>query len=306
MNNIVTVAGATGQLGQRVALALARRGASVRALLRSTSSHRGHEALLRAGADVRSVSFEDGPGLTEAVRGSSCVVSALSGLADVIVDAQTNLLGAVEAAEVPRFMPSDFSCDLTKVPPGENRNFDLRRTFHDVLAKSPVRATSILNGAFADMLAWTRSPLYDFARCRVAYWGSPDQRLDFTAMDDVGEFTAAAALDAAAPRFLRIAGNEASARDLAGIARDVFGAPYELACEGALSELADRIRAVRAADPASEASVFPPFQGMQYLHNMFTGQGKLLSLDNDRYPEIRWTSVRELLQQRKSSTQAEV
>lgn len=301
MNSTVTVAGATGQLGHRVALALARRGASVRALVRSTSSHRVHEVLRRAGVDARSVSFEDGPGLAEAVRGSSCVVSLLSGLADVIVGAQTNLLRAVEAAEVPRFIPSDFSCDLTKVPPGDNRNFDLRRTFHDVLAKSPVRATSILNGAFADMLAWTRSPFYDFARRRLVYWGSPDQRMDFTAIDNVSEFTAAAALDTAAPRFLRIAGNEVSARDLAGIAGDVFGVPYALVCEGSLSELADRIQAIRAADSASEASTFPAFQGMQYLHNLFTGRGKLLSLDNHRYPEVRWTSVRDLLQQTSST-----
>ena len=71
MNNVVTVAGATGQLEQRVALALARRGASVRALVRGTSSHRAHEVLRRAGADVRTVSFGHGPGLAETVRGSS-------------------------------------------------------------------------------------------------------------------------------------------------------------------------------------------------------------------------------------------
>jgi hypothetical protein len=81
--------------------------------------------------------------------------------------------------------------------------------------------------------------------------------------------------------------HEVSARDLAGIAGDVFESAYELACEGPLSELVDRIQAVRAADPASEASVFPAFQRMQYLHNMFTGQGKLLSLDIHRYPEVR-------------------
>jgi hypothetical protein len=43
---------------------------------------------------------------------------------------------------------------------------------------------------------------------------------------------------------------------------------------------------------------------MQYLHNMLSGQGQLLSLDNHRYPEVRWTSVRDLLQQ-KSSTEEE-
>lgn len=298
-NKIITLAGATGDLGGRIATALARRGASVRTLVRVGTGAESTQALRRSGAELRQVSFDDAAGLSEAVAGSSCVVSVLSGLREVIVGAQTQLLRAAEAVRVPRFIPSDFSCDLTHVPPGENRNFDLRRVFHQEIATSSVRATSILNGAFADMLMWKRSPLYDFARHQVMYWGSPDQLLDFTTMDDVADFTAAAALDPASPRFLRVAGNTVSARDLAAAASEVFGTPYEVALQGSLDDLADRIRTVRAADPASESSVFPPFQGMQYLHNMFSGKGKLEPLDNDRYPEVRWTAIRSLLEQKK-------
>lgn len=49
--------------------------------------------------------------------------------------------------------------------------------------------------------------------------------------------------------------------------------------------------------PTSD-EVFPPWQGMQYLHNMFSGLPKLAPLDNTRYPEIRWTPVREVLKSR--------
>jgi len=58
------------------------------------------------------------------------------------------------------------------------------------------------------------------------------------------------------------------------------------------------IRVTRRLVPAPN-DVFPPWQGMQYLHNMFTGLSKLAPLDNDRYPEIKWTSVREVLATRK-------
>jgi hypothetical protein len=34
---------------------------------------------------------------------------------------------------------------------------------------------------------------------------------------------------------------------------------------------------------------------MQYMHNMYTGLPKLQPLDNDRYPAMRWTSVKEVL-----------
>jgi uncharacterized protein YbjT (DUF2867 family) len=298
-NRTITLAGATGDLGGRIATALAKRGSSVRALVRVDTSAESTQALRRANVELRQVSFDDPAGLTAAVAGSSCVVSVLSGLQEVIVGVQTRLLRAVEAARVPRFIPSDFSCDLTHVPPGENRNFDLRRAFHREIDASSVHATSILNGAFADMLTWKRSPLYDFARHQVMYWGSPDQWLDFTTMDDVADFTAAAAMDSSSPRFLRIAGNSVSARDLAAVASEVFGVPYEIALQGSLDDLAERIRTVRDSDPNSESSVFPPFQGMQYLHNMFSGKGKLEPLDNDRYPDVRWTTIGSLLEQKK-------
>jgi len=63
-------------------------------------------------------------------------VSALAGLRDVIVEAQTVLLDAAIKAGVPRFIPSDDSIDFTKFPAGENRNLDLRREFHQRLDKA--------------------------------------------------------------------------------------------------------------------------------------------------------------------------
>lgn len=57
------------------------------------------------------------------------------------------------------------------------------------------------------------------------------------------------------------------------------------------------IKITRALLPKKN-EVFPPWQGMQYLHNMFTGLAKLTPLDNNRYPDIHWTSVQEVLSKR--------
>ena len=73
--------------------------------------------------------------LTVACKNVSCVISAVAGLHDVIVELQTELLKAAIAAYVPRFIPSDFSSDFTMMPQGENRNFDLRKEFHNKLDK---------------------------------------------------------------------------------------------------------------------------------------------------------------------------
>jgi len=77
----------------------------------------------------------------------------------VIVETQTVLLDAAIQADVPRFIPSDYSIDFTKFPPGENRNLDLRRDFHKRLDKTSISATTIFNGAFADMLTGQMPPL---------------------------------------------------------------------------------------------------------------------------------------------------
>jgi hypothetical protein len=76
----------------------------------------------------------------------------------VIVGTQTALLDAAVAAGVPRFVPSDFSTNFTKLPVGENRNFDLRREFHNQLDVAPIAATAIFNGAFGEILAPSMNP----------------------------------------------------------------------------------------------------------------------------------------------------
>jgi nucleoside-diphosphate-sugar epimerase len=225
--------------------------------------------------------------------GASCVVSALQGLGDVIVDLQRTLLEGAIKADVPRFIPSDYSIDFTKLPPGENRNLDLRRDFHRHLDKSSIRATTIFNGAFADMLTG-RMLLIRFVLKRVLYWGDTDQRMDFTTMDDTAAFTAYAALDPSTPRFLRIAGDQLSARELTAVVREVTGKEFRLLRAGSLEMLAKLIKIERTVAPG-EDELYPAWQSMQYLHNMFGGRAKLQPLDNDRYPDIRWTTVRDVL-----------
>ncbi|RZL07381.1 MAG: NmrA family protein, partial [Hymenobacter sp.] len=222
---------------------------------------------------------------------------ALSGLRDVIVDAQTQLLDAAVAAGVPRFIPSDFAIDYTKLPVGSNRNLDLRREFNRHLDRVPIRATSILNGMFMDLLTG-QAPVILFKIKRVLYWGSADQPLDFTTTADTAAFTAAAALDPTTPRYLRVAGEVATMRDLQATASAATGQRFRRLRAGGLWLLKLMIKVTRRLAPAPN-QVFPPWQGMQYLHNMFTGLPKLAPLDNDRYPDIRWAKVQEVLAAKK-------
>lgn len=288
MAKTVSVAGATGNLGGRIIGALIEQGVEVRALVREGTERKKVTKLTQLGAKVISMDMSDSDALISACMGVSCVVSALQGLRDVIVDVQSLLLEAAITAGVPRFIPSDYAIDYTKLVVGTNRNLDLRRAFQERIDSSDIASTSVLNGAFAELLT-SAMPLLDFEAKQVRYWENAEQKLDFTTMDDTAAFTAAAALDESTPRFLRIAGDSVSAQELA----DLTG--FELVRQGSLDELAFLIQQIRTASPESEKEEYPDWQGMQYMHNMFSGRARLEPLNNERYPGIHWTTVEEVV-----------
>ena len=299
---LIILAGATGNLGGLLASALVERGARVRAIVRHGSAPDKLARLKQEGAEIAEVDFDSIDGLAKACAGGACVVSALSGLREVIVDAQSRLLDAAVNAGVPRFIPSDYCIDFTKLEPGTNRNLDLRREFHVRLDRAPIEATSIFNGAFMDMLTG-QAPIILFKFKRVLYWNDADVRMDFTTREDTAAYTAEAALDPTTPRFLRIAGDQMSASGLAAVVSDVTGEQFRLTRGGGLGRLGGVIKVARTLFPAKK-SLYPPWQGMQYLHNMFSGRAKLAPLDNERYPGMRWTKVKEILAEHEAETAA--
>jgi nucleoside-diphosphate-sugar epimerase len=289
----IVLAGATGDLGGRIAAAMGRRNLAFRAILRPGVSAEMRAALHATGAELIDVDYTDDTALRRACEGSSCVVSALNGLEPVMIGLQGRLLDAAVAAGVPRFIPSDYSLDFTKTRPGDNRNLDVRRTFMARIDGMPIKATSVLNGAFADLLTG-QAPIVLHKRRRVLYWGNADQKLDFTTKDDVADYVADVAVDNATPRFLRIAGASVSPRELAAIMTDLTGQRFGLWRAGGIGLLSVVIKVARTVTPESDA-VFPVWQGMQYLRDMASGRGKLAPLDNDRYGVRPWTTARDVL-----------
>lgn len=144
-----------------------------------------------------------------------------------MIDLQMNLLHAAIDAGVPRFIPSDYCIDYTKLPDGSNRNLDLRRKFNEQLDKTPIEATSILNGMFTDLLTG-EAPLILFGLKRVIYWGDANQNLDFTTLENTAEYTGRAAVDEATPRYLRIAGDVVNAEGLKDAVTAATGNGFKL------------------------------------------------------------------------------
>jgi len=293
---LVVVAGASGNLGRLVVAELLTRGARVRALTRSGPNARENDQktakIGSLGAEIHPINYDDSRALTRACEGAEVVVSTLCGLRPVIIGTQTRLLEAAEAAGVSRFIPSDFSIDYTEIPLGANRNLNLRSEFQSRLDRSRIRATSILNGAFADMLTGT-APFVLFKFRKILCWGDPDQLMAWTTTADTARYTAAAALDPGTPRFLKIAGDQVSARSLADIMTALTGKTHKILRPGGPAVFGALIRFTRLTTPKSD-EIYPPWQGMQYMHNMYSGLGTFDQVDNGRYP-MQWTSVQDVL-----------
>ena len=293
MKKIIVMAGATGDLGGRIVKALLEKKADVRALVRISTDVEKVEKLEQSGVKVFRIDMSDSKEIAKACEGAFCVVSALAGLRDVIIDTQKKLLNGAVMAGVPHFIPSDFSLDFTSLEVGQNRNLDLRREFHQYLDETPIASTTIFNGPFMDLLTGQMPMILDKQKW-ILYWGNPDQDLDFTTMDDTAEFTASVALDDSTPRYLRIAGDQITARQMVKVMNDITGKEFSLFKAGGIGLINGIIKTMKFFSPAKK-DLYPIWQGMQYMRDMMEGRVKINSYDNNRYEDIDWTKVKDLL-----------
>ena len=300
MKKVIVVAGATGNLGLRIVKDLLANHAEVIALVRNTSDLVKLNTLEKIGAKVVKINFKNVDEISTACLGASCVVSALAGLRETIINTQKILLDGAVKAEVPRFIPSDFSLDFRDLVAGNNRNLDLRREFHQYLDKANIKSTSIFNGPFTDLLT-NQMPMILFKFHKVLYWGNPLQKMDFTTMDDTATFTAKVAMDEVSPRYLRIAGDQLNVKEIAAIMTQLSGKKYGLIKVGGVGFLNMMIKIGKTFAPA-ENDLYPAWQGMQYMRDMIEGRVDITNYDNTSYPEIKWTSIKDVLLTHLNST----
>lgn len=291
--NKILVAGATGNLGLKICRELRNRGAEVKAIVRHSTDPDKIEDLEKIGVQIAIVDMENTDAISKECEGVSCVVSAVAGLGDVIVDLQKRILDAAVKAGVERFVPSDFCTDYNDLNAGENRNFDLRRTFKEYADLAPIRLSSVFNGCFADILMYN-TPILNLKEKTIGYWGDKeDWKLDFTTMDDTASFTAELALDATAPRNLQIASFQVSPKMIFEDVRAITGTDFKVQKISGLAEFMDFIIKQRAENPASENELYAKFQQGQYMYSMFKTHHS--QLENDRYPGIDWTDSKAFL-----------
>lgn len=283
------VVGATGLVGSAIAGSLQRRGVRVRAMVRrGTSRKDAVKALVDGGAGIVEGDVLDSPdSLAGMLEGADVIISAVQGGPKVVIDGQINLLRAAEKAGVPRMIPSDFAIDLFRLDYGDNVFLDHRRKADEAFEGSGVQPTSILNGAFVEVMTAPFLEIVDWDNGTFSCWGDGDQPCDFTTVADTAEYTAAAALDpGAAGRPVRVAGDVLTMMEFHAALQRGAGRNLTPRRLGSVADLWTEIqrRKATAHDPAE-------YVALQYVWAMVSGKAKLDPLDNARYDDIHPTRV---------------
>lgn len=112
---IIIVAGATGNLGGKIIKALLAKDVEVRAIVRLETNINKIKDLEEKGFKVFQVDTSNQSEISKHCIGAHCVVSALAGLRETVIDTQKIFLDAAVQANVPRFIPSDYSSDFTNL-----------------------------------------------------------------------------------------------------------------------------------------------------------------------------------------------
>jgi len=118
--------------------------------------------------------------------------------------------------------------------------------------------------------------------------------MGLTTIANTATYTAHAAMDPATPRSLWIAGDQPSARDLRKVMTELTGKKFRLIRSGGQGFLNVLIKIIHKLAPG-ENELYPAWQGMQYMSYMIDERSKLNHLDNGRYPDIKWTTARDVL-----------
>lgn len=227
------VVGATGLVGQQIAIALHQNGRSVRAMVRGGKNHEKAHPLVSARIEIVDADLTKPETLSSLCAGIDTVVCTATsmphgrddGLRRVDREGVLALIDAAERAGVRHFVYTSYSGNLRVDSPLETakRDCEIR------LAAGRMLATILRPSYFMEV--WLSPVLgFDSANGRARIYGTGEAKVNYISVQDVVAFgVAAAGKSPDKPAFLEMGGPEAlSQLDAIRIFERTLGKKFEL------------------------------------------------------------------------------
>ncbi|RDW93632.1 NmrA-like family protein [Aspergillus mulundensis] len=219
------------------------------------------------------------------VKDCDVVVCCYLGDDKLMLDGQKLLIDACEAANVPRYVASDWALDYTKLELGQLFVKDPMLHIKAYLeTKKVVKGVHILVGGFMEPIFSPFFGIVDAQANAFKYWGEGDEVLEGTTYSDAARYTASVVLDPEATGLLKFLGGRTTIKELAKSYEKVYGVPVTLEKRGSLDDLYKTMHELRAKEPQNIYS----YMSMFFYYYWANGQTVLgPELDNARYPDVK-------------------
>ena len=199
------VVGATGLVGQQIALGLRRQGRAVRGLVRGGTRHEKAASLIAAGIEIVEADLTEPETLPAACGGVETVLCTATsmphgkddGLRRVDHDGTLALIDAAERSGVQHFVYTSYSGNIRQDSPLETAKRDCEKR----LLAAKMRFTILRPSYFMEM--WLSPALgFDPASGRVRIYGSGEAKVSYISFHDVAAFALAVAANPLHPSAL--------------------------------------------------------------------------------------------------------
>ncbi|CAG8478904.1 8933_t:CDS:2 [Funneliformis mosseae] len=225
----VTIVGATGTLGYRIADAFLNDGSYNVKILRRKPENVNAKAssLTERGAKIVFADYSQKDELVKALKGTDVLVSTVKSNQDnnyhSFYEVQLPLLTAAKEAGVKRFIPSEFGSEYQ----GISHPFsDDKAKFRAEVEKSGLEYTIIFTGLFYEYLDWIG---FDIKKKKATFFTDPNLTISTTSLHDVGKYTVESLKipDARNAR-IRVAGATLSFNELLKKFEEASGSKWEV------------------------------------------------------------------------------
>ncbi|KAH8200954.1 hypothetical protein TruAng_004892 [Truncatella angustata] len=284
MTIVVGIAGLTGKFAQCVAKELhAYPGVKLKGFCRSQQKL-PQAALKMYDIEVVQGDFDNVAAVEKFVRGTNIVVCCYFGEPDLMIRGQKILVDACSKFDVPRFVPSDFAVDYTKIPVGMLFPKESAKIIKEYLVEKGVAGVHVLVGALTETFWSEYFQVFDTKTQTIRYWETGDEKWELTTYETAAAYTAALVVDQNASGVFRFRGDCKSILEIRELYQRVYGSSLPLQRLGSLDELYHTVNREFEKDP-NNAMAWAPGCFSYWCINGIAYLGE--DLDNHKFPHIK-------------------